>query len=376
MIELLQIDVVVGRDASLGDLVSNSMGGAIGIGLAARWRSWIFPESRRARWSMRAGALLWLLVLAGSAWAVQPSLSRRTYWGHWASTSGPGPLFDGRVIRAAVGRATLPWNPIANSRALRDRLLHGHQPLQAVVIPGGPIDGLAPITRITDITRTEMVMLGQEGRDLVYQMRTHAGDLRLRDPAVRIENAFPDAATVAAARAQHATLDTMHIAGAYTGSGYRVWMTRAGETTSREVRLGPGLGWTLLIPFDYASGGTTRLLTALWLGALFLPIAYWGARAAADDQEWSAMLDERTRQVGAREAAALVFLAATIVLGLWLVPLLLGEPPVHWSQWLACGAGGVVGWWLGRWSLTASRPCVSCGRVPPAAAVPGGAPER
>lgn len=352
-IELLQIRVVVGRDASLGDLVSNSVGACVGIELAAHWRAWVLPHARHARRRAHAGALLWLVVLAGSAWAARPSLTRMMYWGHWASTIGPGPLFDGQVITASVGGVVLPWNPIPDSRSMRRRLVRGHQPLEAVVRPGAPIDGLAPITRITDIRRRELVMLGQSGRDLVFRMRTHASDLRLRDPAVRIEDVFPDSATVASTRERRHDADTIRIAGAFTGQAYRVWTTSGGRTTSREARLGPGLGWSFLIPFSYAAGGVALLFSAVWLGVLFLPIAYWGARSTNDARPLSVKRESGAKADPSRTGHTLGVLLATIVLGLALVPLIFHEAPVHWSAWLGCGLGAAAGWGLGRASLAA-----------------------
>jgi hypothetical protein len=353
-IELLQIRVVVGRDASLGDLVSNSVGAWVGIELAAHWRAWVLPYARHARRRAHAGALLWLVVLAGSAWAARPSLSRTMYWGHWASTTGPGPLFDGQVIRASVGGVILPWNPIPDSRSMRRRLLRGHQPLEAVVRPGAPIDGLAQITRITDIRRRELIMLGQSGRDLVFRMRTHASDLRLRDPAVRIDNVFPDSATVATARQRRHDAEPVRIAGAFTGQAYRVWTTSGGGTTSREVRLGPGLGWSFLIPFSYAAGGVALLFSAVWLGALLLPVAYWSARSTADARPPSVKRESLANASASRTVTMLGMLVATIALGLGLVPLIFHEAPVHWSAWLGCGLGATAGWGLGRASLAAA----------------------
>ena len=352
-IELLQIQIVVGRDASLGDLMSNSLGGWVGVALAGSWRSWLLPSASRARGLSAGGVVVWLLVLAGSAWGARPSPTRLTYWGHWASLSGPGPLFTGKVISALVGDAPLPWAPIANSGVLRRRLLSG-APLRATVLPGAPIDGLVPITRITDIRHTEIIMLGQQGRDLVFRMRTHASELRLRDPAVRIENIFPGSA--ADAGDQRTSSDTLRIAGAYTGGAYRVWAVGPGIHVSRELRLGPGLGWSFLLPFSYASGRVTLLLTAFWLGGLLLPIGFWAGRAAA---ECGPRIAEDAKAASPPEApriAVIGMLAAAILVGLGLIPLLFNELPVHWSAWLACTAGAGMGWGLGRLSPPAARP--------------------
>ncbi|HEX6967008.1 MAG TPA: VanZ family protein [Gemmatimonadaceae bacterium] len=349
-IELLQIHVVVGRDASLGDLVSNSLGGAVGIALADHWRSWLLPSTRAARRLMSAGIAAWLLILVGSAWGVRPSLTRFPYWGHWASLDGPGPLFTGKLVAASVGRAPLPWAPISNSGELRQWLLHG-DPLRATVIPGAPIDGLAPITRITDIRSAEIIMLGQQGRDLIFRMRTHASDLRLRDPAVRIENAFPDSAADAShVRTQS---DTMRIAGGYTGDAYRVSVNGPRMVASRELRLGPGLGWSFFLPFSYASGRVTAWLTALWLAGLLAPMGYWAARAAAVEEPRVFGAMARPIPAAAPRLVVATSLVVMIVLGLGFVPRMFGEEPVQWWAWAACAVGGMLGAALGQLTMAA-----------------------
>src|SRR5688500_6019564 len=49
-IELLQVRVVVGRDASISDLVANSLGGWIGVELGLLHRLFFRPSERAAAW--------------------------------------------------------------------------------------------------------------------------------------------------------------------------------------------------------------------------------------------------------------------------------------------------------------------------------------
>ncbi|HEX5437709.1 MAG TPA: VanZ family protein [Gemmatimonadaceae bacterium] len=340
-IEVLQVGFIVGRDASLGDLVSNSVGGLVGIGLATSWRAWLFPRAWLARRLALGGVVAWVAILAASAWAAQPSLPDLPYWGHWASLTGPGPLFPGKLIDVSVGNRRLPWGPLWNSRPYRHELFTDHAPFRAIVLPGVPVEGLAPITRITDLHRQLVILLGQEGRDLVFIMRTHASDLRLRDPVLRIANVFPDSASVAA-RSPSAPPDLLHIAGGYSGRAYWVSASAQGMERRRVLPLGPGLGWSYLIPFRYAAGKNADILTAVWLGALLFPVGYWGARAAAGDRR---PMERRARRGGTMEMVALLILA--VVAGLLVVPLLFAEPLPHSWQWLACGVGALLGWELG-----------------------------
>src|SRR6185437_1847814 len=47
-IELLQMHVIHGRDSSLGDVITNTLGGALGLVLADSWRVWVFPTPKQA----------------------------------------------------------------------------------------------------------------------------------------------------------------------------------------------------------------------------------------------------------------------------------------------------------------------------------------
>src|SRR5687767_11690599 len=47
-IESLQFTIVSGRDASLGDLLTNSVGGWLGAGLMRHWTVWLLPGKRAA----------------------------------------------------------------------------------------------------------------------------------------------------------------------------------------------------------------------------------------------------------------------------------------------------------------------------------------
>ncbi|MGI8547068.1 MAG: VanZ family protein [Gemmatimonadaceae bacterium] len=78
--ELLQINVISGRDANLGDLIANTAGGLIGVWLGFRWRSLVYPrasESLRLAWIW---GLLWLGLIAASTWAVRVNIPEPPWW--------------------------------------------------------------------------------------------------------------------------------------------------------------------------------------------------------------------------------------------------------------------------------------------------------
>ncbi len=73
-IELLQMNVIMGRDASLSDFLTNSLGGGLGIWMADHWSDFVFPSPARARRLRIPAALGWLAVWVASAWLVEPSM--------------------------------------------------------------------------------------------------------------------------------------------------------------------------------------------------------------------------------------------------------------------------------------------------------------
>ena len=60
LVELLQMEVVAGRDASLSDLLTNSAGTILGAGLGRNWRRLLFPSPRTSRALATGWGLAWL----------------------------------------------------------------------------------------------------------------------------------------------------------------------------------------------------------------------------------------------------------------------------------------------------------------------------
>ncbi|HEY0972447.1 MAG TPA: VanZ family protein, partial [Gemmatimonadales bacterium] len=63
-VETSQATVLVGRTASLSDLLTNTLGAALGAFLTHRWRAWTLPSPLGARWLTAAAAGAWMAALA------------------------------------------------------------------------------------------------------------------------------------------------------------------------------------------------------------------------------------------------------------------------------------------------------------------------
>ncbi|MGH7703642.1 MAG: VanZ family protein, partial [Gemmatimonadales bacterium] len=95
LIEGLQFKLIAGRDASLSDLLTNTMGGAIGILLADHWRLATFPRSATSRRLGRIGAAAWPALWCLCGWSLGLALPRTTWWGQWAPELGQFEHFPG-----------------------------------------------------------------------------------------------------------------------------------------------------------------------------------------------------------------------------------------------------------------------------------------
>ncbi|HEU4642455.1 MAG TPA: VanZ family protein [Gemmatimonadaceae bacterium] len=320
-IELLQWHVIVGRDASLGDLLTNSAGGAVGIVLAERWRALVFPavpEARRVAWWWLAGVAI---ALAATSWGERTSLPHTIYWGQWKPELLYMDRFPGTLVRSSVGSFPFPRGAMGNSGAFRSLLLSDSALVTAEVIPGGRTARIAPIVSVFDWQRTEIFLLGQKGADLVFSIRTNAARSLVRNPAIRLRGAF------SAGRGGMGWGDggAMTVRGGVVDRSLVAEAERGGVRREWRVPLTPGLGWSFFLPFDYAFGPETPWLSALWLAGLFLPLGYWGARVAR----------ERRETGGAMVAAAALALAVAGPLA--------GERAAAWWEWGGALAGALAG---------------------------------
>src|SRR5262249_33752677 len=121
-VEGLQAVWIVGRDASLSDLITNTAGGMLGWWFADRWRALVWctgPHSRR----LSVGSLVCLLLV----WLVPPIFLAphppNPPWYPQLSPQGVPPAdFPGRFLASAVNSRELPDGPIAGE----DGLIPGH----------------------------------------------------------------------------------------------------------------------------------------------------------------------------------------------------------------------------------------------------------
>lgn len=318
-VELLQMHIIAGRDASLGDVITNTLGGALGVALVDSWRMWILPTPKQARRQLWGGAVVWIAILATTVWALHRSLPDTTLWGQWDPEILHFDRFTGTIVKADAAGFVVPPGARGSDPVFRKRLVSDSVLVRASVVPAAPTKRTAPIVSVYDPQKAQIFLLAQRQRALVFSIRMNAARAMIRDPIIGLDDVFPTAGAARAAK------DTLRVAGGIVDGALVIRASDSVRGTARERRitLGPALGWTFFLPWAYAFGSETAALSALWLGGLFFPLAYWGRRV------------RRPAESGAA-------LGVALVVGLVIVPLVMGGAFVGWVEWLGIAAAGAA----------------------------------
>jgi hypothetical protein len=318
-IELLQLGIIAGRDASLGDLVANTLGGGFGALLGVHWRSTVLPDARRARRLALTWALGLAWVWAGTAWALGVALPQGAPWyGAWAPDLANYDQFPGQTLGVRVGGEPLLPGSALDQQRIED-VATARPGLAFRAILAERPRSLAPIGMIMDGWRRDALLIGQDRQDLAFQVRMRAAILKLRTPTVNLRDGMAGQPG-----------DTVDAQGELRNGAFELSSRIGGELRTRRLPLSASWGWSLVTPWTSVLGEEVRSLTAFWIVGLVGVLAYWSVLAGG----------------------------ATLVIPLVTVPLLLGAipraasfPPAHWSEWLAALVGILVG-------FLATRPAI------------------
>jgi hypothetical protein len=304
-IELLQL-VIPGRDASLSDLLTNTLGSWVGAFAGTNWRSLLRPEKTRAARLAAVGCVLWLIMQAGTGLLLRPWVPAGPLWSEWSPTPPWRRPFNGKVEFASVSGVVVPPGLVPGSELSR-RLADRDVGLELEIRPGAPEPHWSSVFQLVDRARGTILLVEAVGPSLVFQPPGRAQVLRLRRPRLLIEGALATSGSTVRLVAGERD-DTL-------------W-AQVGPPASRRAihTLSPSQGWMLVAPFPYAYGREADLVTAGWLAVLLGPIAYWWKRASS-------------------AVVCLAGLGLLLFAGLGLIPGLLGYPPADWSEWLGALAG-------------------------------------
>ncbi|HKU61156.1 MAG TPA: VanZ family protein [Gemmatimonadales bacterium] len=328
-VEFLQYTVVTGRDASLSDLVTNTTGAAVAAALAARWRAFVLPSPRVAAVLFAGWSLLWIAILSATVWLQGPRSLRGPIRSGWPDMASSDRGYRGRVLEARVDGMIMPRQETPPDRAaLRRSLDRGAATIEVRAISGPPTPDLVFLYYL-QVHHTPLLALGQYGRDAVLVVPSRAQRLRIWSPTLQLRDAFPPDSGV-----------PVRLRGAIRDGRLTMSVAWSGNVRQDGMDLRPTQGWLAVPPMKFVLGRSVRLLTALWIGALVLPLGWWAAFLP-------------------RRGTALSLLAAVVAAGLLVLPALTGSPPSHWTEWTAAVAAAVLGWAGSRFAAYLQGRCAS-----------------
>jgi hypothetical protein len=263
-IESLQLDLILGRDASIRDLLANAAGAGFGAFFTARAPAILRPGAVLARRLAIASALAVLAALAVGAWAVRPDLPYRIYWVQWTPVRLGYDAFRGTLMRLQFAGSLVSGGESLDPVRRPEIYAGGIPTSDALVIPGSPTRGMALIGRLVT-AQAEAVMLGRHGNDLVYRFSIAGRHLGLRPPVYVLPSAFV---------ARDSQPVTIHGSVREGRVLLRACQSRSGCLT-RHIPLSASRAWSLVAPMDLTSVPLVGLLSILFLVVLFLPLGYW-----------------------------------------------------------------------------------------------------
>jgi hypothetical protein len=259
-IEVLQ-EVIPGRYAGLGDIVYNTVGGGIGVGLAAFREQLLRPGRRLAgALTLGTGAMAGAVFLLTGA-LLTPSFPDTMYYGQWTADLRFMEAYGGRVLDARLGSMFL-GSERASDPELAVDLMRSGAPLRAEVVAGPAPPALAPIVSIFDESSSEILVLGADDTDFVLRVRYRADDLRLDRPDLRVRRAF----------AGIRPGDTLSLGEERTREGYSL---RLDQREYARLRHTPGEGWALLLHPDHTAAWVDHALDIAWVAGLLILVGWW-----------------------------------------------------------------------------------------------------
>lgn len=344
-IEFAQLTVVTGRYAMFADVVSNSIGGALGAAVMIHRRRWLRPSARGAAVLGAAAGFAFLAVLAASAWTlVLPDDAASTPPRATPGAAMPGSgWFAGWVQRAAIGdfvAANPAPGPMFVAAPPRRTLVAEVQVLgrsRGVTAPSPILVVHAPDAG----PERAWLVIGQRGQQFTLAAGDRARRLGVRQPVISL-GARPLTGVRRAVRrglltdSQASALlanrsDRPYTLRARYGDNHLAihYLQGAAELERSSIRVAPTLGWALLSPLPRLESPLTGLATALWLAGLALPMGYFAA--------WAVRGGRLTRLV------ATTGIASTVVAGLAVVPLAWEFSVGRWWEWIATLGGVAAG---------------------------------
>ncbi|MDR0787702.1 MAG: VanZ family protein [Gemmatimonadota bacterium] len=186
-IETLQIDIIAGRDASLGDLIANTLGAFSGW-LCFRTLCFLNQPPSSIRRSLGATAITAAVLLAGLS-LFHPRLPDTDSWFmQWTAHLRGMDHYDGTVTSTRLGILSIPPGRIDQVDTVKADLFT--ETLVVDGVAGSEPARVAPIVSIFDGSQSQVFFIGARGGDLIFQYGARADRLGLDHSTIRVADAF------------------------------------------------------------------------------------------------------------------------------------------------------------------------------------------
>ena len=284
---------IPGRDPSVGDIVCNTIGTALGVLLVVAASVWLWAPPRRSVWQARLTALIAVLVWYGTGVMLRQDFPPEPY----------------RIVK----NPDLPFFGYWQAQVLK--VTKGVGTLEVVATTPLSLPGrTTPLVAILAAADEHVLLLSVDGADLTLRYDMPALRWKLQQPDLRLRGALRPIAP----------LDTFTAATSHDATNICL---RVNTTTRCNLGYTIGDGWKLLYYPEGRPPWQLALINTLWMVGCVIGVGFWGARGTGGKGGWLPM----------------VFVIAALLM----VPLMTGLKPTPIYEWIGALGGLAVGYWLG-----------------------------
>ena len=307
---------IPGRDPSVGDVVCNTIGTALGVLLVVAAATWLWAPPRRSVWQARLTALIAVLVWYGTGVMLRQDFPPEPY----------------RIVK----NPSIPFFGYWEAQVLK--VTKGVGTLEVVATTPSYLPGrTTPLIAILAADDERVVLLSVDGPDLTLRYDMPALHWTLEQPDLRLRDAMQPIAphdTFTAATSHDATNICL----------------RVNTTTRCNLGYTIGDGWKLVYYPEGRPPWQLALVNTLWMVGCVIGVGFWGARGAA-----AAKGGEGRRDEAAATGIVGLLSIGLVIAALLMVPLMTGLKPTPIYEWIGALGGLAVGQRLGSRSYSPDR---------------------
>jgi hypothetical protein len=263
-VEFAQMTLIPGRDASLGDLVFNTLGAAAGVAIVKTAGWWLGYDRVRASRQSLIAAFIATAIIASTGLLLVPEAPGGTYFVMWTPTLRHLDPYEAPVRSVTIGGHPFLPGRIEDPTQVSE-LLRAGAPIRVVAVVAPKTSRQAAMFAIYDDLKREVVLIGPDRDDLVFRVRMRSASAWLDQPDLRVVGGWRNL---------------------MSGSEITVTALRSGRNYC--VGFGPqppcsngfsaGTGWAFFLYMEQWPALLRSALNIFWLGMLGFPVGFWARR--------------------------------------------------------------------------------------------------